>query len=290
MTHPAEPEQSRPSTASGPFSSDTATQARTEERGAGRARDLSTRETFSADTSRAAATTPHAGTQTTPNPSASAATSSTKAPSGHSEPTSTPTAPVWPKSYAPEHAPKDRSSQRTSSPERNNSAQETKNSSQNTSATTAADSWSISPKVHQWMARHLPSDAQVLELGGGHASAALHELFPNAITVEHDERWTRMLRHQKVHTIHAPLERGWYSMTPELEQALATADVVVVDGPPGGLRKNGPRHLHRIKDGAWVLYDDSQRPDVRAGICHPVVTVITDQHRTTTITKSTSRA
>lgn len=290
MTHPAEQKQSKPSTESGPFSSDTATQARTEERGAGRARDLSTQKTFSADTSRAAATTQHAGTQTTPNPSASAATYSTKAPSGHSEPTSTPTAPVWPKSYAPEPEPKDHSSRKTYSPEPNNSAPQTRSSSHSTSETTAPDNWSISPKVHLWMARHVPRDAQVLELGGGAGTPALHELFPNTITVEHDERWTRMLRNQGLYILHAPLERGWYSRTPELKQALAAADVIIVDGPPGGLRKNGAPHLYPIKAGTWVLYDDSHRPDVRANIAHPVVTVIEDQHRTTTITRTDGRA
>ncbi len=220
----------------------------------------------------------------------SAATYSTKERSTSSAATSTPSAPVWPKPYALELAATSSSSSTTCSHESSSSKPRTASYYRTTKADTARDPWSVSPKVHEWMERHIPRSAKVLEIGGGAGTPALHDMFPNAITVEHDERWTRLLRQLDLHIIHAPLERGWYTLSHDLQAALQTADAVLIDGPPGGLRRNGPRHLALIKPGAWVLYDDSQRPDVRAGIAHPVVTTITDQHRSTTITRSDERA
>jgi hypothetical protein len=140
------------------------------------------------------------------------------------------------------------------------------------------------------MERHLPRRACVLELGGGAGTPALHDIFPNAITVEHDERYLRMLRRLGMYVIHAPLRSGWYTLTPELEQAIRSADVLLIDGPPGGLRRNGAAHIALAKAGACIIYDDSQRADVRAGIAYPVVVELQDKHRTTTVTRKDSRA
>jgi hypothetical protein len=146
------------------------------------------------------------------------------------------------------------------------------------------NAWQISTKVHDWMTRHIPRRSIVLELGGGTGSHALHTAFTTT-TVEHDERWTRYLRRTGLSTHHAPLTRGWYDLTPELDRHLSTADVVVVDGPPGLLRKNIAPHLDRIKAGAFVIFDDSHRPEVRALITYPTVAVIRDGDRTTHVTK-----
>ena len=147
------------------------------------------------------------------------------------------------------------------------------------------NAWQMSPAVQQWMVKHIPRSATVLELGGGTGSVALHAAF-RTTTVEHDERWTAYLRRTGLATHHAPIdEDGWYTMTPELERHLSTADVVVIDGPPGALRKNATRHLDQIKPGAFVIFDDSNRPDVAAMILYPTVAVLRDENRTTHITK-----
>jgi predicted O-methyltransferase YrrM len=141
------------------------------------------------------------------------------------------------------------------------------------------------------MRANVNPDARVLELGGGYASPELHAAFPNAITVEHDERWTRYLRSKGLRVIHAPLEQGWYQAGPELTAALQTADVVLIDGPPGLLRINGHRHTHHIPPGTVVIHDDTQRHYIREAITDPVIATITDRERTTTVTrKSPARA
>lgn len=54
---------------------------------------------------------------------------------------------------------------------------------------------------------------------------------------------------------------GWYRDTPSM---LRSADVVLVDGPYGGDRKNGLDHiLHVAARGATIFIDDIHRPDER---------------------------
>lgn len=146
------------------------------------------------------------------------------------------------------------------------------------------NAWQMSPLVQEWMTRHIPRKATVLELGGGTGSVGLHATW-RTTTVEHDERWTAYLRRTGLATHHAPIVDGWYELTPELERLLSTADVVVIDGPPGALRTNAAPHLDHIKPGAFVIFDDTHRAKVRRMVTYPTVTVITDGPRTTHITK-----
>lgn len=146
------------------------------------------------------------------------------------------------------------------------------------------NAWQMSPKVQEWMTRHIPQKSTVLELGGGTGSLGLHSTW-RTTTVESDERWTAYLRRSGCATHHAPIENGWYAMTPELERLLSTADVVVVDGPAGALRKNAEPFLDHIKPGAFVIFDDTHRASVRRMVKYPTVAVITDDERTTHITK-----
>lgn len=146
------------------------------------------------------------------------------------------------------------------------------------------NAWQVSPRVHTWMLKHIPRSATVLELGGGTGSATLHRAWPTT-TVEHDDRWTAYLRRSGFATHHAPLHEGWYTVTDELTRHLSTADVVLIDGPPGALRKNIAKHLDTIKPGAFVIFDDSHRPDVARLIEYPVLAVITDGARTSHVTK-----
>lgn len=136
------------------------------------------------------------------------------------------------------------------------------------------------------MIKHIPSSAVVLELGGGTGSNALHEHW-TCVTVEHDQRWSDYLRRTGCTTHQSELTEGWYTLDHTLKQLIQTADVVVIDGPPGTLRGNAAPHLHLIKAGAFVIFDDSHRREVKRMIEYPEIHTITDDdgRRTTTITK-----
>jgi len=142
--------------------------------------------------------------------------------------------------------------------------------------------WKMDNKVLQWMKDNLPTAEVVLELGGGAGSVALHEHW-TGWTIEHDYQWFQWLQMKGVPAIYSPLRDGWYGLAPRTLRKLQTADVVIIDGPPSTLRPNATHHLHHIKEGATVIYDDAHRKAVRDMVIGEVIEVIQCDHGRRTI-------
>lgn len=120
------------------------------------------------------------------------------------------------------------------------------------------DKFRIGAEVHAWVEQHA-GDGLVLELGGGNGSPHLHAVVKNCITIESEPTWADMLDERGVRYLYAPLVDGWYELTEELTELLRTADIVIIDGPVGSLRPNCEQHLHHMKPGCYVLFDDTHR-------------------------------
>lgn len=120
------------------------------------------------------------------------------------------------------------------------------------------DKFRVGAAVHEWVEQHA-GDGLVLELGGGNGSPHLHEVVSNCVTIESDPKWADMLEERGVRHLYTPLVHGWYWLTDELVELLRTADIVLIDGPMGSLRPNCEQHLHLIKPGSFVLFDDTHR-------------------------------
>jgi len=137
--------------------------------------------------------------------------------------------------------------------------------------------WRMDSKVLDWMKDNVPSTAVVLELGGGAGSIDLHKHW-TGWTVEHDFQWYQWLERKGVPAIYSPLRDGWYGLAPRTVRKLQTADVVIIDGPPSTLRPNAAHHLHHIKEGAIVVYDDAHRSRVRKMVVGEVLATIKCDH------------
>ena len=135
------------------------------------------------------------------------------------------------------------------------------------------EDWKMDTKVLDWMKDNLPQDAVVLELGGGAGSVDLHKHW-TGWTVEHDYQWYQWLERKGVPAIYSPLRDGWYGLAPRTVRKLQTADVVIIDGPPSTLRPNAVHHLHHIKAGATVIYDDAHRTAIRDMVVGNIIEVI----------------
>jgi hypothetical protein len=121
--------------------------------------------------------------------------------------------------------------------------------------------WALNPHVSEFLALEYPG-AKILELGGGTGSPYLHHLNSDVLTVEHDPDWITYLEGMGCRYLAVPLEAGWYLPSKELGQAMAAAQVIVVDGPPGRKRVNFMQHLHRVPPGCVVVLDDAHRPEI----------------------------
>lgn len=122
-----------------------------------------------------------------------------------------------------------------------------------------ADPWAMNPNVTTWLAENLSSELRTVELGGGSGSMLLHENFPRCCTVEHDPGFARMLRAARLTVLEVGMRDGWYEMTGELPGLIASAELLVVDGPIGWRRENIKNHTHHIQPGTVVVFDDSHR-------------------------------
>ena len=95
--------------------------------------------------------------------------------------------------------------------------------------------WALNPHVAEFLALEYPG-AKILELGGGTGSPYLHHLNSDVLTVEHDPDWITYLEGMGCRYLPVPMEARWYLPSKELGQAMAAAQVVIVDGPPGRKR------------------------------------------------------
>jgi len=143
--------------------------------------------------------------------------------------------------------------------------------------------WSMSNDVIEWLKKHIPEDAKIVELGGGEGSHRLHELFDDCITVEHDVKWVKFLRNQGITTLYVPMEDNYYQDNERLLHHLVTADVIIVDGPPATSRLGFVRYLRRVQDRAVLVIDDTHRNYMKRLLKHTTVDIIKDEHRTTHI-------
>ena len=116
--------------------------------------------------------------------------------------------------------------------------------------------WAIGSKLAAWIASNIPQGSTVLEFGSGTGS---HELgkFYKMHCVEHDEQWLN--KFDNLQYYHAPIVDGWYD-TSVLEKLPTDYDLLIIDGPPGGIGRGGiVNHLDRLNLNVPIVIDDVER-------------------------------
>lgn len=106
-----------------------------------------------------------------------------------------------------------------------------------------------------WIRGRFPLGSSILELGSGDGTTGNLCRGYKLYSVEHNPEWVG--RHLSNY-IYAPIVKGWYSVSirkslPELY------DLLIVDGPPGKLRKGIIRHFDMFRKDAIILVDDAER-------------------------------
>lgn len=131
-------------------------------------------------------------------------------------------------------------------------------------------SWMLGERAMSMVASLLSEGSTILEFGSGDGSGILAEVY-EVYSVEHDEDW--LGRSENVHYIHAPLKtfgagREWYDVSAIQAGRPAGVDLVIVDGPPADVGRQGfLEALGAIDDslfaGVPILIDDVHRPNDR---------------------------
>lgn len=96
----------------------------------------------------------------------------------------------------------------------------------------------------------------LLELGSGWGTGVLSN-FSEIYSVEHDPRWVGQYRS---HYIHAPIVDGWYDVEVLKKELPKEYDLILVDGPPGYIGRDGfLKNIHLFRMDVPIIIDDVHR-------------------------------
>jgi len=116
--------------------------------------------------------------------------------------------------------------------------------------------WAISKEMFDWIVKNFPENSVILELGSGSGTKELVKKY-KVYSVEHDETWVGF--EPKSNYIFSPLVNGWYDTEILKKEIPQDYDLLLIDGPPGGLRKNIFKNLNLFKKDITIIIDDTNR-------------------------------
>lgn len=119
------------------------------------------------------------------------------------------------------------------------------------------DSFCISEKLFNTILSLVPEGGTILEFGSGWSSGELSKYY-TVYSIEHDSKW---INKYNTNYIHAPIIKGWYD--PQVFEKLLPKkyDLLLIDGPPGYMRKNFLNHLSLFNLDVILIFDDMQREE-----------------------------
>jgi hypothetical protein len=127
------------------------------------------------------------------------------------------------------------------------------------------EGWMLPLEAFEWIFQTIPEGSMILEFGSGDGSQRLADRY-QLWSVEHDNSW---LNQTTSNYVHAPIvsnpvsdkhnEQGWYNRS-LFENVPAQVSLIIVDGPPGIIGRNGLVHyLSELPKTEWILVDDTDR-------------------------------
>ncbi|MFT4092030.1 MAG: glycosyltransferase [Niabella sp.] len=121
------------------------------------------------------------------------------------------------------------------------------------------EAWSIDQEVIEHIESNFPDCKRIVEFGSGRMTDILLAKY-HVVSIEHDFRF--FLKRYRNHRIYlAPIKEGWYDPA-IVEKVLNdnTMDLIIVDGPPGELRKGIIDNIHLFyKISCPIIFDDINR-------------------------------
>lgn len=126
--------------------------------------------------------------------------------------------------------------------------------------------WALSDQTHDWIRKNFPAGSIILELGSGDGSAILAEDYV-VYSIEHDREWVN--KHKKVNYIYAPIKKHkqikgfdkneWYDKDVIYRTKEISYDMIIVDGPPGSIGRQGTLKYLNLFHRVPMLFDDYHR-------------------------------
>jgi len=118
--------------------------------------------------------------------------------------------------------------------------------------------FAISKELFEWIVDNIPEGSVILELGSGYGTRELVKKY-KVYSVEHNKEWLGL--EPKSNYIYAPLKDGWYEREVLYNEIPKKYDVLLIDGPPNGYRKNIIKNYDLFEDVKCIIVDDTNRND-----------------------------
>lgn len=125
----------------------------------------------------------------------------------------------------------------------------------------ALGGWSIEKELLNYILKTFPTAKTLLEFGSGNGTSAFLKHF-GVTSIEHDPYYS-IKRASNHNCVIAPIENGWYQGN-VVKETLETIDydLILVDGPPGDLRKGILEHVGLFAQITCpIIFDDVDRED-----------------------------
>lgn len=114
----------------------------------------------------------------------------------------------------------------------------------------------ISRELFNYIRNNLEDGKTILELGSGWGTGQLAKHY-KVYSIEHDPGW---LNKYGSHYIYAPIKDGWYDVEVLMRELPEHYDLILVDGPPGTIGRQGFfTNLHLFKSDVPIIFDDVDR-------------------------------
>lgn len=119
--------------------------------------------------------------------------------------------------------------------------------------------WSIEKELLRYIKTFLPKGKSILEFGSGNGTEALLEFY-KVTSIEHDLNFL-FKRKQNHECVLAPIKNGWYQQDCVKKMFGKCYDLLLIDGPPEGLRKGILKNLDLFRGTVSpIIFDDVNRP------------------------------
>ena len=129
--------------------------------------------------------------------------------------------------------------------------------------------WAITEQVYGLIRYMLPSESTIVEFGSGEGTILLTRNY-DVYSIEHDPEFIGMAPMSTY--IHAPIKgnggrlgKGWYDAEVIRDSLPPKYDLILVDGPPGSIGRDGMiQHLDLLDLSKIILVDDVNRSTERS--------------------------
>ena len=125
--------------------------------------------------------------------------------------------------------------------------------------------WMLPTEAFDWIIEEIESGQKILEFGSGEGTHRLIENF-QVVSIEHDTLWAEkapsLCHHVPIQENSTSIslgEKGWYDIEKVMEIINEDFSLIIIDGPPGTIGRNGILEIIEKLPKTTYLIDDIHR-------------------------------